>query len=168
VYTFHLYDPFLFTHQRASWAGDDVKNVELPVPYPGPLRREVLNSPGLQRSYGWMWERPYGEAYLRHHLAHVFRFRDTHQVPVYCGEFGVLNLAPRDDALRYYRDVVRLLRREGIGFSNWNYKSDNFGLVTRKGRSCRTWWRRCRLRRCSAGLCASAPASSTPRPTSAR
>jgi TolB protein len=133
VYTFHLYDPFLFTHQRASWAGDDVKNVELPVPYPGPLRREVLNSPGLQRSYGWMWERPYGEAYLRHHLAHVFRFRDTHQVPVYCGEFGVLNLAPQEDALRYYRDVVRLLRREGIGFSNWNYKSDNFGLVTRKG-----------------------------------
>jgi TolB protein len=134
VYTFHLYDPFLFTHQRASWAEDDIKDLPHPVPYPGPIRREVLYTPRLERSYGWMWERPYGEAYLRNHLAHVFRFRDTHRVPVYCGEFGVLNLAPREDALRYYRDVVRLLRREGIGFSNWNYKSDNFGLVTREGR----------------------------------
>ena len=133
IYTFHLYEPFLFTHQRASWVVDDIKNLQEPVPYPGPLPRALLTTDWLVKQYGWMADQPYGEAFLRERLAPVLAFRNTYRVPVYCGEFGVLDTAPDSDRRRWYRDVVGIFRSESIGFANWNYKSDNFGLVNRKG-----------------------------------
>jgi TolB protein len=133
IYTFHMYEPFLFTHQRASWAPDDVKNVPGDVPYPGPLPFYLLHTTDLIQEKGWMADRPSGPGFLREWLTPVFRFRDTHQVPIYCGEFGVVSNAPAADRLRWYRDLVQLFHDEGVSFSNWNYKSDNFGLVTSAG-----------------------------------
>jgi TolB protein len=133
IYTFHFYDPFLFTHQRASWAPPDIRALKAPVPYPGPLARTVLHTDWLVKEYGWMTERAYGTAYVRERLAPVLRFRDIHHVPVYCGEFGVLDTAPLSDRYNWYRDVVSVFRIESIGFANWNYKSDGFGLVNREG-----------------------------------
>jgi hypothetical protein len=133
IYTFHMYEPFLFTHQRASWATDEVKNVPGDVPYPGPIPFSLLHTTGMIRNLGWMADRPSGAEFLERWLAPVFRFRDANQVPIYCGEFGVVSNAPSHDRLRWYRDLVQLFRDEGVGFSNWNYKSDNFGLVSSKG-----------------------------------
>jgi hypothetical protein len=133
IYTFHMYEPFLFTHQRASWAPDEVKNVPGDVPYPGPIPFHLLHTTGMIRNLGWMADRPSGSAWLRQWLAPVFRFRDANRVPIYCGEFGVVSNAPSVDRLRWYRDLVQLFRDEEVSFSNWNYKSDNFGLVSSKG-----------------------------------
>jgi aryl-phospho-beta-D-glucosidase BglC (GH1 family) len=133
IYTFHLYDPFLFTHQRASSVADDIKNLKGPVPYPGPLPRALLDTDWLVKEHGWMADRPYGEAFLRERIAPVLKFRETYGVPLYCGEFGVLDTAPAPDRQQWYRDVVGIFRAASIGFANWNYKSDNFGLVNRKG-----------------------------------
>jgi len=52
---------------------------------------------------------------------------------VYCGEFGSVAWAPNDDRLRWYRDVVDLFVKHGFGFANWDYKSDDFGIVNTSG-----------------------------------
>jgi len=133
IYTFHMYEPFLFTHQRASWATDEVRNVPGDVPYPGPIPFHLLHTTGMIQALGWMADRPSGTAFLRRWLAPVFRFRDANRVPIYCGEFGVVSHAPALDRLRWYRDLVQLFREEAVNFSNWNYKSGNFGLVSSEG-----------------------------------
>jgi hypothetical protein len=41
IWSFHSYDPFILTHQSASWAGEDVKHLSgLPYPFSGLRRRE--------------------------------------------------------------------------------------------------------------------------------
>ncbi len=65
-------------------------------------------------------------------------FTFTHQVPVFCGEFGVYRkVAQVPDRLRWIGDVRRSLESLGIGWSMWDYETD-FGLVTYREPS----WRR--------------------------
>ena len=54
--------------------------------------------------------------------------------PLYCGEFGVIDRAPRESAHRWYRDFLGLMRDYKIGRAAWSYKLMDFGLVDRDGR----------------------------------
>jgi endoglucanase len=54
-------------------------------------------------------------------------------LPLYCGEYGVVAEAPEDDRLRWYSDMMELFNEMGIGSANWNYKSNNFGLFNYDG-----------------------------------
>ena len=51
------------------------------------------------------------------------------QLPLYCGEWGCLNTTPRKDRLRWYRDVRKVLEKNGIAWSNWDYKGKGFGFI---------------------------------------
>jgi len=50
-------------------------------------------------------------------------------LPLYCGEFGIIVDAPEQSRLNWYRDMMALFEEHGIGYANWNYRSDNFGLL---------------------------------------
>lgn len=57
-------------------------------------------------------------------------------LPLYCGEFGIINNIPPEaeaDKLRWYQDVIGLFEETGIGYANWNYKSGSYGLVESDG-----------------------------------
>ncbi|NLG83315.1 MAG: glycoside hydrolase family 5 protein [Firmicutes bacterium] len=144
IYTFHFYEPFLFTHQNAPWVPQLGWLAGRKVPYPGPLPPEIveaapadrLTAPEAEehrRAFARMAREPYGPAYLEEILRPVLAFRQKTRAMVYCGEFGVIAEAPAADRLRWYADLTALLRRHGIAMANWDYKSDNFGLVDRAG-----------------------------------
>ncbi|NLZ44340.1 MAG: glycoside hydrolase family 5 protein [Clostridia bacterium] len=150
VYTFHFYEPMLFTHQGAPWVPQLALFDGRKVPYPGPLTKELLEgfpcndlesafhflqiSEDLRPMYRRMFEVPYGRDFLAGFLQPVLEFREKVGAPVYCGEFGVITKAPEEDRLRWYADFASLCRENGIGMANWNYKSNDFGLVDRVGR----------------------------------
>lgn len=135
IYTFHFYEPMLFTHQNAPWVPPLTLLSGRKVPYPGPLPEEILEiHEDYHRAFGFMARAPYGRSYLEENLRPVLEFRARHGVPIYCGEFGVIEGAPQEDRLRWYADVAALNRSHGIGMANWDYKSDNFGLVDNAGR----------------------------------
>ena len=49
-------------------------------------------------------------------------------VPLYCGEYGVIDLADNQDKLRWLKDIHSAFRKYGIGHALWNYKEKDFGF----------------------------------------
>ncbi len=136
VYTFHFYEPILFTHQKAHWSPVN-RHHNATVDYPGtvPGLEELFASHPEERS---AYERFIGlymdENLLREYLQAVLDFtRATGQVP-YCGEYGVYEAAPEASSLNWHRDFLGLLRQHGIGRAVWSYKGMGFGLVDLNGR----------------------------------
>ena len=47
---------------------------------------------------------------------------------LYCGEYGVINLANPEDTLKWYRLIHEAFERFGIARCAWSYKEMDFGL----------------------------------------
>lgn len=135
VYTFHYYDPLPFTHQKAPWV-EELQAFDQELVYPG-------NIPGLSEfldkkpSYQKRLERFRGiqmdKQFLQKDIQQALDFLHQSGRPLYCGEFGVIESAPRDSRLNWHRDFVALLREYQIGHACWSYKQMDFGLVDQAG-----------------------------------
>jgi endoglucanase len=137
IYSFHCYDPFAFTHQGATWAGDAVKPLR-GVPYPSspeavdPLLADLGASPASKRmveSYG-------KERWNKEKLAGRFRqgieWGARNQVPLYCGEFGVFPARSKPEhRANWFRDFGAVLAENRIGWAVWGW-DEGFGLARRK------------------------------------
>jgi endoglucanase len=118
VLSFHFYEPFHLTHYQASWTR--LKDFQGEVNYPGQIvmngktaeEQQVNNRDTLES----MMQKPL-------HLA------DSLDLPLYCGEFGVINKAPVEDKLAWYKDMVTIFEKHNIAYANWNYKAGSFGIV---------------------------------------
>ena len=131
VYSFHFYSPMLITHQSAPWWKDGLPYGER-VEYPGSLPRvdEYLAGeipPGTR----FLLEREGKKHWDRGSLRDCFKpllplLREGY--PLYCGEFGAYEKAPRNTRLEWTRDVVGILKELGIGWSYWTYKWLDFGI----------------------------------------
>lgn len=93
VYSFHMYDPVDFTHQRI---GNDT-SVHY---YPGEF-------------YGSRW----GRRKLRRWHKPVRAWQEQHRVPVYVGEFSAVRWAPGRSAHRYLRDCISIYEKYGWGWA---------------------------------------------------
>lgn len=135
LYTFHFYEPFFFTHQRAHWV-EFLKALDGVTPYPG----EVPGLAAFLEKYPQY--RHEGEKYLgkrmdidmmRSFLQPALDFLAETGLPLYCGEYGAIDHAPLDARLNWHRDFVSLLHEHGIGRAVWSYKEMNFALVRYDG-----------------------------------
>ena len=119
--SFHFYEPFFLTHYQASWT--KLKDFEGDVNYPGQI---VLNSDLPEHK----------EVYNRERLVDMMRkplhLADSLQLPLYCGEFGVIDKSPRGPMVAWYRDMVSVFDQYHVGYANWNYKSGSFGIVDKE------------------------------------
>lgn len=52
-------------------------------------------------------------------------------VPLYCGEYGVIELASQEDKDRWLADISKAFDTFGVGRALWNYKEKDFGIVTK-------------------------------------
>jgi endoglucanase len=135
VYTFHDYEPMLFTHQRAPWV-EFLKGFAPAVEYPAsvPALKEYLDqNPQFAGELQKFITTPLDINYLRAMLQPAVDFLNTTHLPLYCGEYGAIDVAPLPARLNWHRDFVALLREHGIGRAVWSYKEMNFALVRKDG-----------------------------------
>lgn len=131
--SFHFYSPFALTHHEASWTG--IKDYHGPVHYPG----EVIEEKDLEELPEDLQEQMRGAAgyytkdTLKSMMQEPLEYAKEHKLPLYCGEFGVYNPAPRDDGLRWYNDMINVLEEQGIAWANWCYKG-GFGIYEEDGK----------------------------------
>ena len=132
IYTFHFYDPFLFTHQGAGWANPPLTPL-FGVPFPYDAARMPACPPGLKGT--WV-EQSLASGYskegtvkrIREWIDTAASFKNQRGVPVYCGEFGVyIPNSPAADRVEWYRAVRTVLEEKGIAWTIWDYTA-GFGL----------------------------------------
>jgi hypothetical protein len=135
LYTFHFYNPILFTHQRAEWnsAATDYEKFThgAQVDYPGQVPQIAAFAAAFprHRSEVRLVGQTIDKSWLRKALQPALDFRAKTGRPVHCGEFGVLNTASTESKARWYADFCDLLREFRIPRTMWTYKEDGFGLV---------------------------------------
>jgi endoglucanase len=132
ILSFHFYNPMLVTHHRASWTG--VGKYKGPVHYPGKLvdDKDIKDLPEdiarvVKRSNG-----VYGRARLEAMLEKPLRLAKKTGLPLYCGEWGCIVVAPREVRLQWYSDMVSILDEHKIARANWDYKG-GFGIKSGGG-----------------------------------
>lgn len=135
VYTFHFYEPHLFTHQHASWS-DGAREYDTDVEYPGPfpgLASFLAANPEYEEQYGEFVDHRADREWIEAAIQPALDFRAETGEDVYCGEYGVIDVAPEESRLAWYRDVVDVLSAHDIGRGCWSYKEMSFGLVDGDG-----------------------------------
>jgi endoglucanase len=136
IYTFHFYEPHIFTHQGATWSSYPwhwVKVLRYPSS-PESAAKVAANVPdavdrlALIRYGADHWD----AARIDAEITQVAEWAQQRGVPVVCNEFGVYRdyVDPQDRAA-WIHDVRTSLERRGMGWTMWDY-SGSFGVVTKK------------------------------------
>lgn len=136
-YTFHFYEPNVFTHQKASFSDEFSAHYCHTMTYPGDMTeyqkfladnpKYLAEHPLITRAFCNDLE------YMKHLLHYADDFLNYSGKELYCGEFGVIDSAPEKDAVKWLDDFIGQCDTMKIGHAMWNYKYLNFGILGNNG-----------------------------------
>ncbi len=132
VYTFHCYEPLIFTHQGAYWISTMDTSFRMPFESKYKDYDKYIDAQlGIyfEKMNGFDPEAVIGIEYFEKLIDEAVRVAEERDVPLYCGEFGVIDLASCEDALKWYRMICKCFDKHGIARSAWNYKLMDFGIT---------------------------------------
>lgn len=135
IYTFHVYDPSEFTHQRGVLHWKQLY-YNRKMEYPGDIEK-------YREYYRLVFDRTdaYSHVdvmdinYMREIIAPAIEFKKKHPDKIlWCGEFGTIRHADMKSRENWMRDVITILKENQIPYSVWNYLStpndgNRFSLV---------------------------------------
>ena len=135
IYTFHFYEPHIFTHQGADWSVNYWHYLR-GVPYPSDPERarkaaELVPDPVHRLDVVRYGLENWNAARIDAEIAQVDDWAKHWNVPVICNEFGVYRkYADPKERASWITDVRIALEKRNIGWAMWDYSS-TFGLVTK-------------------------------------
>ncbi len=105
IYNFHCYDPVQFTHQGAYWVPQLDRNA-----------RVSFEEAGVD------------EGFFEKDFASAIETATERGTALYCGEYGVIDIATPEDTVKWYRMIHAVFEKHGIARAAWSYRRMDFGL----------------------------------------
>lgn len=122
-YSFHFYEPYIFTHQGADWTSDKTYMKGFPYPY---QRRKM--PPMSKAALGTSVEKDYNKyyyegtkQYLDDRMNQVAAFCEKNNMLVVCTESGVIDSVDKKSRENYLKDVTRSAYQYHIPMILWDY-----------------------------------------------
>ncbi len=133
VYNFHCYEPLIFTHQSAYWVENMPSDFHISYPETVGEFRAAGENIG-QATMGALYmdsikSDDKGAVLFERLFESAVSYAEKMNVPLYCGEYGVIDQAPLPDTVRWFEDIHSVFEKYGIGRAVWNYKQKDFGIV---------------------------------------
>ncbi len=131
VFNFHCYEPLIFTHQGAYWMPAMDRSFRIPVTATfgemaeADKRQGTLSCAGYEK---YPPETTLTAAYFEDFFRDAVAAAEGKDVPLYCGEYGVIDNATPEDTLRWYQAIHAAFEKYGIGRAAWSYRQMDFGL----------------------------------------
>lgn len=132
VLNFHCYSPILFTHQGAGWVPQltDLKDFTYKHTYAEYDRANVARYPENKGAFDMMDDtnETIGPEYFRRQFTEAIAAGSKWNLPLYCGEYGVIDRADPNETVKWFADIHQAFEDYGIGRAAWNYRQLDFGL----------------------------------------
>lgn len=132
IYNFHCHEPQIFTHQSAYWV--DGMPSDFQMAYPSSLKEmkqetEKIMDNYKQQIYDVSCLTEMGQDFFDKIFFEADAMSQLRNVPLYCGEYGVIDKAPLDSTLKWFQDIHAVFEKKHIGRAVWNYKGKDFGIT---------------------------------------
>ena len=129
IYTFHMYEPLIFTHQKAYWVPN--MPMDLDIYYPETMEyykkvSKLIGDKGKDVDVSSCED--IGKPFLEEMVKEAVDAANNAGVRLYCGEFGVIDQAPVEDTLRWFEDIMDVFKKYNIHCAVWSYKQMDFGI----------------------------------------
>ena len=130
ILSFHYYSPMPLTHYQAGWT--EYRAYAGPVHYPGQVMKEeeiALRPEAEQEEFGHWTSEVYDKARFAAEFDRVVAVAKRYGIPVYCGEYGCLNVEANNEArYAWLTEMNDVFDELGIARAVWCYREGRVGF----------------------------------------